>query len=442
MLPIPTEVISSLPLLCLPDGGQIYDAPKDSTVHYLVLTDIEGTRTYCCCLKIYKPYMTKENEFIPGQYDLVYADSDSDVEATRDSDYTTCYVPLCCCIISKYPYFGIFKDCLSRYLQTPYMVSTLKVEPRKFRTGIMQFVSQLAMVPIPPPGLLAIEFNLSGITHLVRPVDEPEKKIVDIELHYPFMLFSLDNILVLISCVLTQQRMVFMSSKYAMLTLVIESIFAFIQPLSWSWTYVPVLPNDLVDMTEAPGVYILGCHIILKAQIERAMAMHEMADIIIVNIDEGSITMGENVTVHIIPSRVGDLFKARMKDVSPLFDLQIMNRPSFLNVQDLKKERNRFAMEFNNAALTGQSCVSTSLEMMARMLSDMSTYQETSYQGEYYFDLDAFIESKAEEDQPFYKASLNNKSSHLMGNYLYLRGMFKVACGNRIDVSSTDVCLQ
>lgn len=49
-----------------------------------------------------------------------------------------------------------------------------------------------------------------------------EKRIVDIELHYLLLCFSLDDILKLISCVLTQQRLVFMSSKYAMLTLIIE----------------------------------------------------------------------------------------------------------------------------------------------------------------------------------------------------------------------------
>lgn len=36
-----------------------------------------------------------------------------------------------------------------------------------------------------------------------------------------------------------------------------------------------------------------------------------MADLIIVNIDEGKITMGESVEVHTIPSRVADPFKAR-----------------------------------------------------------------------------------------------------------------------------------
>ena len=30
-----------------------------------------------------------------------------------------CYVPTCCCLISKFPYFQIAKDCLSRYANNP-----------------------------------------------------------------------------------------------------------------------------------------------------------------------------------------------------------------------------------------------------------------------------------------------------------------------------------
>ncbi|EDO28336.1 predicted protein, partial [Nematostella vectensis] len=96
------------------------------------------------------------------------------------------------------------------------------------------------------------------------------------------------------------------------------------------------------------------------------------------------------------------------------------------------------------------------MEMMARILGDMSSY---TVQEELYFDLDAFIESKPSEDQPFYRelckthafssfldsrllhpekrdyfaAEPELKSSSLLASYLYLRGMFNVARGNKIE---------
>ena len=49
-----------------------------------------------------------------------------------------------------------------------------------------------------------------------------ETRIIDMELHYPFLYFSLDDILLLIGCILTQQRIVFMSSSYSLLTPIVE----------------------------------------------------------------------------------------------------------------------------------------------------------------------------------------------------------------------------
>ncbi|XP_031553749.1 DENN domain-containing protein 3-like isoform X2 [Actinia tenebrosa] len=398
MFPVSSQVFNSLPPLCLPEGGFVYEQPKDETVHHLVLTDIDGNRTYSCCLSIYKPYMAKENENVPGSYDLVYMDPSCDENAIKDSEYVKCYVPLCCCLISKYPYFNIFKDCLSS------VVKDLKMDSLSCRTSLMQFISQLAMVPTPPPGSLGIEFNLNGVSNFLKPAVEPELRIVDLDLRYPFLCFSVDDVLLLISCVLTQKRLVFVSSKYSLLTLIIESIFTFIQPFSWSWTYVPVLPNNLIDLVEAPGVYILGCHICLKNQIERVMTTHEMGDIIIVNIDEGTIQKGENVTVHSIPSNIASHFKDWMKKATLQFDLMTANRPSISNMSEYKVARNAFEREFQSIVLTA------TLEMMARMFSDMTTHQ-----GKLYFDLDGFIASKLDEDRPFYEEVCD---SHAFGSFL------------------------
>ena len=55
------------------------------------------------------------------------------------------------------------------------------------------------------------------------------------ELHYPFLCFSVDDILVLISCILTQHRLVFMASSYATITLVIEVHVTTTTPTTFSY---------------------------------------------------------------------------------------------------------------------------------------------------------------------------------------------------------------
>lgn len=111
-LPLGQDVINSLPALCFPDGGFVSKKKKPVDCHSLVLTDIE---------------------------------------ALQDSSHSICYVPTCCCLISKWPYFNLMKDCLSCVL--PKLLTT---DARGFRMALMEFVSQLTMVPVPPAGSLGI----------------------------------------------------------------------------------------------------------------------------------------------------------------------------------------------------------------------------------------------------------------------------------------------
>ena len=61
---------------------------------------------------------------------------------------------------------------------------------------------------------------ISFLTHYYFSLSET--RVINMELHYPFLYFSLDDILLLISCILTQQRIVFLSSSYSLLTPIIE----------------------------------------------------------------------------------------------------------------------------------------------------------------------------------------------------------------------------
>jgi hypothetical protein len=49
-----------------------------------------------------------------------------------------------------------------------------------------------------------------------------EKRIVDMAYHLPFLCFSVDDILLLLSCILTQQRIIFLASDYSLLAPITE----------------------------------------------------------------------------------------------------------------------------------------------------------------------------------------------------------------------------
>ena len=114
---------------------------------------------------------------------------------------------------------------------------------------------------------MAIEFHLFGGVHLIEPPAEAGRRVVDMDLQIPLLMFKAETIVNIITCFLTQQRMVFVSASYPLLTLIIEAFFTYIDPISWRLTYVPVLPNSLGDLMEAPGPFIMGVHSSLRNKV-------------------------------------------------------------------------------------------------------------------------------------------------------------------------------
>ncbi|RMX49961.1 hypothetical protein pdam_00013948 [Pocillopora damicornis] len=307
-LPLAQDVINSLPQFCFPDGGYISMKKKPVECHSLVLTDIEGNRTYCSCMTFYRGFLIEEDKDVPGNYKLFYAEEKTDGQVVPGSSYQLFYVPTCCCLISKWPYFNIMKDCLSSLLP-----QVMKSDPALFRTALMQFVSQLAMVPVPPPGSLGI------------------------------------------------------------------SLFTFIQPFSWSWTYVPILPSALIDLVEAPGAFIMGCHKEHKSKILRVVeGMDELSSFVIADIDEGSVTSPPRI--QRLPTYAAELYKFRQ---------------TFYSLQEWNNCRDKFIRDFQRLVLA------SNLEMMLRMFSDIKNF--IVQQEDLFFDMDTYIESKPAENQDFFR---------------------------------------
>lgn len=63
------------------------------------------------------------------------------------------------------------------------------------------------------------------------------------------------------TCILTEQRIVFFSSDWALLTLVAECFMLYLHPLQWQHTFVPILSRQMLDFVMAPTSFLMGCHI-------------------------------------------------------------------------------------------------------------------------------------------------------------------------------------
>lgn len=65
----------------------------------------------------------------------------------------------------------------------------------------------------------------------------------------------------ILTCLLTEQRIVFFSSNWALLTLVTECFLVYLHPLQWKHTFVPILSGQMLDFVMAPTSFLMGCHL-------------------------------------------------------------------------------------------------------------------------------------------------------------------------------------
>ena len=101
---------------------------------------------------------------------------------------------------------------------------------------------------------------------------------------YPlFRTLTIPNIILLMEYVLSEARVILLSSHTAMLQLVSKAILDLIWPLKWAGVYIPVLPYRLVQALEAPCPYICG--------INRSYDKYDLPDddFVIVDLDRNEL---------------------------------------------------------------------------------------------------------------------------------------------------------
>ncbi|XP_078665803.1 DENN domain-containing protein 3-like isoform X3 [Branchiostoma floridae x Branchiostoma belcheri] len=394
-LPVGSDVISSLPPLCLPGNAYVYkDRPKDH-VHYLVLTDISGAHSYATVYTCYRKFLATQvrgkSEYSIRAVPL----NDEGEEGTK-----ICYVPLCCCMVSRAPYFFTMRDCLTC------LVQQLHKDVRTMEMVVADFSSNLALVPRPPPGHLAISFQLNKFVVTVPPALDPDQRVLDMPLHYPFLSFSLDNILTLVACILTEQRIVFLASDYALLTIVMESFLTYLQPFVWHNVYVPVLSSSMVDLVEAPGVFMMGCHVSHREKIIK------VPGIVVADIQSGEVFMADSVLdnagLPCFPRAAAEFFKEKCGTMKFQYDFSYLHSPTPTSVEEARKHRETWQHQLS------RNIQITFLQTMVRLFRDVKEYVSTVNQRRY-LNKDKFLEDKEEGDKPFFKEVCQ---SHMFKRFL------------------------
>ncbi|KAK7478037.1 hypothetical protein BaRGS_00030713 [Batillaria attramentaria] len=395
-LPISEDVIRSINTFCFPDHVKVYKERPEDLIHFLVLTDVSGNKTYATCITFYKPYIIERG----SKSSLVFTLDLSNSEPTDKQ--IRCFFPQCCVVVSKYPYFYAMKELLSC------MIGLVGRDMEEMYSFVKDFTFTMTMCPAPAAGNVIVEMSVSNLSVILFPAECPEKPVCDIPLHLVFLCFHADDVLRIFSAILMEQRIVFVSSNYALLTTIMESFLYFILPFRWRYTYVPILSASSLELLEAPGTFMMGCH---TRHLEDVV--DQVDGLVVVNVDEGTISVNSEFS-HVerrssvvnfmdedkipdLPAEPANHFKKICKRVKFQLELSDVQRPFYYNIEHERMFRMKKCLQFN------AEISFAFLELMVNLFRGVMGVLRVEVRQ---FNKQTFLEGIAHADRPFYEKVL------------------------------------
>uniref|UniRef100_A0A8D1J6H2 SET binding factor 2 n=1 Tax=Sus scrofa TaxID=9823 RepID=A0A8D1J6H2_PIG len=122
-------------------------------------------------------------------------------------------------------------------------------------------------------------------------INEVENKVI----HLLFVLSGIQNVLSLFCAVLTENKVLFHSASFQRLSDACRALESLMFPLKYSYPYIPILPAQLLEVLSSPTPFIIGVHSIFKTDV------HELLDVIIADLDGGTIKVPECIHLSSLP---------------------------------------------------------------------------------------------------------------------------------------------
>ncbi|KAG0212187.1 hypothetical protein BGX28_006733 [Mortierella sp. GBA30] len=174
-------------------------------------------------------------------------------------DIEDAWVPRCIGLVSAVPYHYLLRDWLlaivvacSGGVEHPGMsLSSLRLE---------SYVKNLIHeVNLPPFGKLEVGITINNrVIYASRPALNSVPIVKNFSLYPLFRCLTAEDIVTVIEVILSEGKLIFLSSYLGMLTLACESFLYLLFPLYWQGVYIPVLPSSLMTCLQAPVPYIIG----------------------------------------------------------------------------------------------------------------------------------------------------------------------------------------
>uniref|UniRef100_A0A670ZQI4 SET binding factor 2 n=1 Tax=Pseudonaja textilis TaxID=8673 RepID=A0A670ZQI4_PSETE len=267
-----TPFPQGIELFCQPGGWHLSRERKQPTFFVVVLTDINSERHYCSCLTFYE-----------AEIDLV-------TEGEQESGLiqpAEVFAPKSLVLVSRLDFPEIFRACLG-------LVYTVYVD--NLNVSLETLIANLCSCFVPAAGGSQKLFSLgAGDRQLIQTPLHDSLPVTGTSVALLFQQLGIQNVLNLFCAVLTENKVLFHSASFQRLSDACRALESLMFPLKYSYPYIPILPAQLLEVLSSPTPFIIGVHSIFRNDI------HELLDVIIADLDGGTIKIPECIHLSQLP---------------------------------------------------------------------------------------------------------------------------------------------
>uniref|UniRef100_A0A4W4GNG2 SET binding factor 1 n=1 Tax=Electrophorus electricus TaxID=8005 RepID=A0A4W4GNG2_ELEEL len=295
-------------LFCQPSGWQLVPVELPPSFFVAVLTDINSERHYCACFTFWETVETPQvRELLQTPAQL--------------------YGPKSLVLVSRLDHTEVFRNCLA-------LIYTVHVDSLivPLETVIGNLLT--CIIPIAGGSQRTITLGAGDRQVIQTPVND-SLPVSGCSVAQLFRQLGIVNVLCLFCAALTEHKILFLSRSYQRLTDACRALLAIMFPLKYSFTYVPILPGKLLEVLSTPTPFIIGVNSSFRSETQ------ELLDVIIADLDGGTVTIPECVHISPLPE---PLLQHTQTALSMVLDpeLEVADRafppsstqPSALKIQD------------------------------------------------------------------------------------------------------------
>ncbi|XP_035257938.1 myotubularin-related protein 5-like isoform X3 [Anguilla anguilla] len=302
-------------LFCQPSGWELASERLPPCFFIAVLTNINSERQYCACFTFWE----EGDDAEPQKHLSCDADEDDDGGIIQPAQL---FAPKSLVLVSRLDHADVFRNCLS-------LIYTVHVDglnvPMETLVGNLltciipvaggsqmcdSAVCSFSSVPQSlacswlldcfQPGPDAEEESVRTITlgagdrQVIQTPINDSLPVSGCSVAHLFRQLGINNVLYLFCAALTEHKILFLSSSYHRLTEACRALLAIMFPLKYSFTYVPILPGKLLEVLSTPTPFIIGVNSLFRSETQ------ELLDVIIADLDGGTVTIPECVHVSLL----------------------------------------------------------------------------------------------------------------------------------------------